>query len=133
MTKINQLFTKIVDRNVAERLVQCLGLQGLDDSSNFTRFDLVRVGTVTRIYAMVEQLSQYYLPCKARIYLTQINEKKAITIVKQILRLHNYSVVAKEKNNGNQKVIVYRIVNNQVLCNHTAMHHISKINHIDFG
>lgn len=133
MTKINQLFTKSVDRDVAERLVQCLGLKGLDDSTNFTRFDLVRVGAVTKIYAMIDQLYQYYLPCKARIYLTQINEKKAVTIVKQILRLHNYSVVAKEKNNGNQKIIVYRIVHNQDLYNHTAMHHVSKVNHIDFG
>lgn len=133
MTKINQLFTRIVDREVAERLVKCLGLEGMDDSRSFTRYDLERVGAVTKVYAMVDELIKFYLPCKAKVYLTQLTEKKVITVVKQVIRLHNYSITAKEKNNGNKKIIVYRIMNNAVIYKQTIMHKINSVREVDFG
>ena len=89
MVRVNQLFTRVVDADVAEQLVQCLGLTGLDDSRNWTKYDLVRVGTVTRVQAMVGTLQTFYLKCKAKLYLTDLTEKKVITVVKQVLRLHN--------------------------------------------
>lgn len=130
--KINQLFTRRVDLDVVLQLVKCIGLSGLDDSKNFTRYDLARVNAVTQVYAMVEVLRQYYLPCKAKLYLTEITDKKIITIVKQVLRLHNYSMLAKEKNHGNKKVIVYRVVNNGTLFNE-GMHQTQRTSQVDFA
>ncbi len=112
--KINQLFTRVIDLQVVNNLVRCLGLSDINDQRTFTRYDLRRVNAVARVQDMVPVLQTFYIPCKARLYLTEITEKKVITVVKQVLRLHGYCVIAKEKNVGTRKVIMYRIVNANV-------------------
>lgn len=110
--KINQLFTKTVELGVAERLVRCIGLDGIDDGRTFTRFDLQRVDAVAKFAAIECELREYYLPCKARLYMEDMTDKKVLTVVKQVLRLHGYALQSREKNSGSKKIIVYRIVNN---------------------
>ncbi len=112
--KINQLFTRVVDIDILNNLVRCLGLSDVDDPRTFTRYDLRRVNAVARVTEMVPVLQTFYIPCKARLYLTDITEKKVVTIVKQVLRLHGYCILAKEKNVGTRKVIMYRVVNTSV-------------------
>jgi hypothetical protein len=130
--KINQLFTKPVDLEIAIRLVECLGLNDLNDSRNFTKYDLIRVDSVGVFgRELLRLLKDYYLPCKAKLYLQDITEKKLITVVKQVLRLHNYSVLAKEKNFGTKKVIVYRISGWNDY-NKIGMHKLNTQVHVDF-
>jgi hypothetical protein len=108
--KINQLFTRIVERELAERLVSCIGLEGINDGRNFTKYDLIRVKAVENFKEnFLDEISTYYLPCKARLYLVNMNEKKLLTVIKQVLRLHDFCVIARERNHGSKKIIVYRI------------------------
>ena len=43
------------------------------------------------------KLDKYYLPCKAKIYLLNINEKRAITILRHFLKVFNYKLYSTEK------------------------------------
>ena len=111
--KIHQLFTKKVDTDILLKLLSAFGINDLNDKKLFCKIDLVQQDTVRKVLALKSCLEQYYLPCKSRIYLDTdtLNEKRCITILKQVLRLHGYFLVSKEKNFNNKKVIFYQLIN----------------------
>ena len=111
--KINQLFIKHVNIDMLNLIIDCFGLSGLDDRRMFSKSDMIRLGTAAKIKAIVPQLLDYYLPCKARIYLNSVTEKKSITILKQILKLHAHLLLSRERNSRHRKVILYQIVSEQ--------------------
>jgi hypothetical protein len=100
--KIHQLFRESVPEVVANKITNCFGLESLKDASMFCRDDMIRLHSVEQISYMLDELKHYYLPCKARIYLHDLNEKKIITILRQILRLFNMSL------NSTQKYVKYK-------------------------
>jgi hypothetical protein len=108
--KINQLFTKKVDLEVLHKLLSAFGLNGLNDKQLFSKFDLIQIGTLKKVELLKLELSNYYLPCKAKVYLENLTEKKIITILKQVLRLHGYYLQSREKNINTRKIIFYQIV-----------------------
>jgi len=57
----------------------------------------------------VNELKKYYLKCKHNKYLENLNEKKLITIYRQILRPYNYLIKAFEKYNNSKKYLLYVI------------------------
>ena len=93
----NQLFKTIPPRELVYKVLQTFGLNGLDDTRNFTRQDINKLGTIDKIYLLKPLLEEYYLPCKARTYLNDINEKNIITILRQLIRIYGYSIVSREK------------------------------------
>jgi hypothetical protein len=109
--KINQLFVKKVEMDVVLELLRCFGLDDLNDKKLFSRNDLIQHDTLERVQKMKSNLERYYLPCKAKMYLDVIREKRAITILKQVLRLHGYFLISREKNINNKKVIFYQLIN----------------------
>lgn len=111
--KINQLFVKHVNMDMLNLVIECVGLTGLSDRRLFSKADMVRIATAERMRALVPQLTEYYLPCKAKIYLNNITEKKSITVLKQILKLHGHVLLSKERNSRHRKVILYQIVSDQ--------------------
>jgi hypothetical protein len=123
--KINQLFTKKVDTEVLIKLLNCFGLNDLNDKRFFCKFDIVQLNSVQKLKEMTDELEEYYLPCKAKIYLdeTNMNEKRAITVLKQVLRLHGYHLISKEKNVNNRKIIFYQLQNEK---DRTQSHHMKK-------
>lgn len=109
--KINQLFVKKVETDVVLKLLQCFGLDDFNDKKLFSRNDLILHDTLKCMQTMKTDLERYYLPCKAKMYLETINEKRAITILKQVLRLHGYFLISREKNINNKKIIFYQLIN----------------------
>lgn len=109
--KINQLFVKKVETDVVLELLKCFGIEDLNDKKLFSRSDLVQHNTLEKMHSMKSDLERYYLPCKAKMYLDSINEKRAITILKQVLRLHGYYLISREKNMNNKKIIFYQLIN----------------------
>ena len=107
--KINQLFKKHVDVDMVTRVLSCFNLSSFSDRRMFSKNDLVHFQTVEKVQLLKLSLAEYYLPCKARVYLENITENRAITILKQILRLYDQHLVSKEKNINNKKVIFYQI------------------------
>ncbi len=115
MGKINQLFRKPVDEPLALRLLAAFGIRGLHDRRVFSKHDLVvqRTLDVLRDDGVLEELRDFYIPCKARVYLDGMSEKKAITVLKQVLRLHDHILIARERNVSNHKVIFYHVAARQ--------------------
>lgn len=109
--KINQLFTKMVDIEIVLELLKCFGLKDLHDQKVFSKQDMVQFETLTQLAPLIPVLEEHYLPCKAKIYLRNMSEKKALTVLKQVLRLHKYYLHSQEKNVQNKKVIFYRLLN----------------------
>jgi hypothetical protein len=109
--KIHQLFRQKVETGIVFRLLRCFGLECLEDKKMFSKYDLIKINTLQRLSVLRPELEPFYLPCKAKVYLYDLTEKKCITVLKQVLRLHGYFLVSKERNINNKKVIFYVMMN----------------------
>lgn len=109
--KINQLFRKRVDTELLMDIVTCFGLSTLNDRRCFSKQDLMQEHTVDKLQHIIPMLEEYYLPCKARVYIDDMTEKRAITMLKQVLRLHGYFLMSRERNLNNRKIIYYQLMN----------------------
>lgn len=125
--KINQLFIKKIELDLLLEVLNCFGLTDLYDKRFFCKYDILQQNTVERLNQLRGKLEPFYLPCKAKIYMDEngMNEKRAITILKQILRLHGYYLSSKEKNVNNRKIIFYQLLNEK---DRTQSHHMKKFN-----
>ena len=94
----NQLFKKIPTKEILNKVLLCFDIQNLQNSKvSFCRKDIVRLGSVSKLNNITDLLKEYYLPCKARTYLNDLNEKNIVTILRQILKHFNYNIISKEK------------------------------------
>lgn len=109
--KINQLFRKRVDTELLMEILRSFGLSTLNDRRCFSKQDLLQERTVEKLNKLLPVLEEHYLPCKARVYIDSLNEKRAITMLKQILRLHGHFLMSRERNVNNKKIIYYQLMN----------------------
>jgi hypothetical protein len=105
----NQLFCEEPTMDLIIELLKCYGLSSLNDNIEFSKADLCENKTVEKMEDMIHELIMYYLPCKAKIYLDVITEKRAITILSQFIKLFSYRLARKERIINKRKVIFYRI------------------------
>jgi|UniRef100_A0A6C0BR62 hypothetical protein len=105
----NQLFCEEPTMDLIIELLKCYGLSSLNDNIEFSKADLCENKTVEKMEDMIHELIMYYLPCKAKIYLDVITEKRAITILSQFIKLFSYKLARKERIINKRKVIFYRI------------------------
>ena len=87
MSKKNQNFKNIPDMKIINILLETFGLININDDRSFTKEYMKDINTVDKIIQLIPTLSEYYLPCKCKIYLHDINEKKAITILRQFIEI----------------------------------------------
>ena len=106
----NQLFRQTPPMEMCERVLRAFGLKGFDDPTYFSRKDLDAIGCVAAMQELKEDLAAYYLPCKARTYLNDLNNKNVITIMRQLCRLYGYSVQSREKYVKGDKFIIYQLI-----------------------
>ena len=66
--------------------------------------------TVKKIDEYKGELRKYYIPCKARVYLDVIDEKKCITILRQFIKTHGYTLVSCDKSINGNKIKLYRLI-----------------------
>ena len=93
----NQIFKKQLSDDIINKILSAFGLRSLKDRRSFSRSDLIKLNSVEKIIALRNILQQYYLPCKARTYLNDLNEKNIITILRQCIKTRGYSIVSREK------------------------------------
>lgn len=132
--KIHQLFVKKVDTELVLKMLECFGLQDFNDKKLFSRYDLVQHRTLEIFEnTLKEDLKKFYLPCKSKMYLENLTEKRLITILKQVLRLHGYYLFSKEKNYNNKKIIFYQLINERDKCKpmHMKQYNITNILYFD--
>ena len=106
----NQLFRQIPSREICIKVLESFGIRELDDTINFSRKDLEIIQCVEKMEKLKPLLVKYYLPCKARTYLNDLNEKNVITILRQIVKLYGYSISSREKYIKGDKFIIYQLI-----------------------
>ena len=107
---IYQLFCKKPDNIILDKVLECFEIKDLQDNKSFTRKNLKDMNTVTQLEKIVDDLNEYYIPCKSKKYLIDLDEKKAITILRQIVKCFNYFLFSKEKYIKGEKNITYQIM-----------------------
>ena len=109
----NQLFKKIPTKEILNKVLLCFDIDDLQNGKvSFCRKDIVRLDSVSKLNNITDLLKEYYLPCKARTYLNDLNEKNIVTILRQILKHFNYNIISKEKYLRGEKFILYNIIAN---------------------
>jgi hypothetical protein len=111
----NQLFKKLPPIDLFERLVKIYGLTDINDCRKFTKDHLIKNKTLEKIEGLREELEEYYLPCKIIKYLMDLDEKKLITILRQIAKIFSYHVISNEKYLNSKKVLQYSLEKNGVM------------------
>jgi hypothetical protein len=106
---INQLFKNRPSEEKVVTILEYFNLTGFEDTKSFTKKDLAVFETVKKINENIALLEELYLPCKAKIYLTELNEKKCVTILRQLLKLFKYNLKSTEKYIQGDKMIEYNI------------------------
>ena len=106
----NQLFRRNPDRYIINDLMVIFNIKSIDDEDfYFTKQDLSNLNVVDKMNDIKEKLEIYYLPCKAKKYLKDINEKRCIIILRQFIRYIDYNLELKEKTINNKKYYRYFI------------------------
>ena len=110
----NQLFKVSPNIEITEKILENFGIKGLDDNHSFTRENLSDLSTVESMNEMHDELLRYYIPCKAKKYLIDLNEKKCITILRQFLKMQNHTLMSKEKYVNGKKILFYQVIPLQI-------------------
>ena len=107
----NQLFKNYPTEEFVIGLLNIYGIQDFSDNHYFTKDDLENLNTIEKLNELKDTLSSYYIPCKAKIYINDINNhKKAITILRQFLKTQNYTLLSKEKYIKGNKHNTYTVI-----------------------
>jgi len=110
----NQLFKRNPDRYIISDLMNIFNISSLDNEKfYFTIKDLINNKVIEKIDDMKEKLEVYYLPCKAKMYLKDINEQKCINILRQFIKYIEYNLQLKEKSINGKKNYRYFIKSNK--------------------
>jgi len=111
----NQLFAKINPPfDLVKKILGLLINYPFDDLHyEFTKKIIIEKKVLDKIGPYIEELKKYYLKCKHAKYLENIDEKKYITILRQIMHPYNYSIKAYEKYNNGEKYLLYVIIKNK--------------------
>ena len=110
MSKKDQNFRNPPDIKIIQLLLETFGLDGLDDDRFFTKEHMKEIQTVEKINLLKPKLKECYLNCKSKIYLNDLTEKKAITVLRQFIKNQNYKVITFEKSVGGRKQMTYRVM-----------------------
>ena len=108
---INQLFQDKPSIELVSRMVEYIGLKDLQDPRFFTKKDMHSNNTVEKIKEnLLAELKKIYIKCKAKSYLTDLDETSVLTILRQILRVHNLQLISKNKCIRGNRHQQYRIL-----------------------
>jgi hypothetical protein len=91
-------------------VLEAFGLDNIEDTRLFTKEHMQDVETVQKITELIPTLKEYYIPCKSKKYLTDLNEKKCITILRQFVKIHHYKCIGMEKSVKGKKMMTYRLL-----------------------
>ena len=106
----DQLFKYKPDMNLLNDIIRLFGLSGLNDTKLFTKQNMKDLNTVKKVNEIIPRLQDFYLPCKSKKYLTRLDDKKCITILRQVLKQYNYNLLTKEKCIKGEKFNYYHII-----------------------
>ena len=123
--KKDQLFKHSVDIIFLETFFNDLFEIKLDEhiNYNFSRLTIVNKDILSKINNYMDQLRSYYIICKQKKYLENLNEKKIITLLRQLLRTNEFELNTTEKYDSGKKYLLYTIQKKKII-------HMKRINSI---
>ena len=105
----NQLFKKNIPDDFFIKILKIYGIINVKEYV-FTKEDLKKNNTLIKIIEIKKDLEKFYLPCKARTYLNDLNYNNIITILRHFLKMKNYIIKSSEEYFKGNKTIYYKIV-----------------------
>jgi len=111
MATVKKLFRKIPPPGFVNEILQNLKLQGLSERRWFSKDELF-LGTIDEWLPVLEP---YYIPCKAKRFLSDVDSSRVITILRHILHSNGYQLKTQEKMYKMQKTTMYQIFNEEVI------------------
>lgn len=105
MQHSNKLFRVYPPKELVDEILQHLKLQGLQEKRWFTRDELC----LQTLDEWLPLLEPYYIPCKAKRFLAQIDSSRIITILRHILHPLEYDLRTQERMYKLQKTTLYQI------------------------
>jgi|TARA_Y100000389_G_scaffold190883_1_gene216276 hypothetical protein len=105
----NQLFKIVPDLQIIQAILEAFGLDDIEDTRIFTKEHMKDIDTLQKITDLKDRLEEYYIPCKSKKYLSDLNEKKCITILRQFVKIHHYKCIGMEKSIKGDKTMTYRL------------------------
>ncbi len=111
---INQLFSKIPDREIILEILNAFGIQNLNNIDQpFNKKDLEKRKTVEKLQKIKNKLEEYYIPCKAKIDLKKkLTNRSIMTILRQFLKNEGYFINYWETYVDGVKTTYYQIKEN---------------------
>jgi hypothetical protein len=105
----DQLFRKYPTDDIVTKVLSAYMISDIDDQRTFSKMDMKNMKTLDKLYDIRHELEEYYIPCKARTYLVYIDEKTALTILRQIIRTRNRILLSHEKFVNGRKFTLYSV------------------------
>ena len=112
----NQLFRENISFDFLLNFFRkCFSID-LNNSTNysFSKKTIINRNIIEIINENLVELKKIYIKCKHKIYLENLNEKKIITLLRQLLRSHNFELKAKEKYENGKKYLLYTITKKKI-------------------
>lgn len=132
--KKDQLFRKYPSNELFLKVLNAFGLNGPDDFHSFSKNDLKVLKTIDKILEYKNELKDIYVPCKYKIYLTEITIDNVLNILRHMLKTRNISLDSKEKYIKCHKYIVYSIIHQkETECSDQIIQNISSPNTLTFN
>lgn len=102
-----KLFREAPPKDLLETVLQrTLRLKSLEDSTWFSKSSIA----LDELEVCLPQIEPYYMPCRAKEFLhSSITPARAITIIRQLLTVRGYELIAQEKTCGGIKGMWYQI------------------------
>lgn len=108
--KKEQLFKNIPSKEFVEDILKLFIPNGFQDLYyQFSRKMITEKNIIEKLNLLMPQLKNYYMNCKHKKYLENLDPKKCVTILRQLLRLYDYRVLSIEKYHNGQKFLLYKI------------------------
>ncbi len=108
--KKEQLFKNIPTKEFVEDVLKLFIPNGFQDSYyQFSRKMITEKNIIEKLNLLMPQLKNHYMNCKHKKYLENLDPKKCVTILRQLLRLYEYRVISMEKYHNGQKFLLYKI------------------------
>jgi hypothetical protein len=107
---IRQLFTEKPPKELILKVLKLIGFNNFDDRVELSILDLINNGTKQKMVEILPILQDYYIPCKADIYLKNLTEKRCVTICRQLLKTIDYTFITREKYIKTRKYTMYKII-----------------------
>lgn len=105
----SQIFRAKIPIELIQLFLNLYGLDGFDTEYTFTRKDLVKRNVIQKVNDFKSELEEYYIPCKFNKYMDDVNDKRLITILRQIIKLYDYTLESFEKYSYGERYLIYKL------------------------